>query len=322
MRISRDGSRRVLGDPNVKSLIDSSKRWLIRALRSSAEPDDEAAALFGALALEHLGKALLWTSDKFLVITARDASVDPEPEGLILAEPGLRTASLGEVLKRVAQQVGFDPLPASHKMTLIQCRDGIAHVGSGSDAGIVIHDAIRAIDICLNELDIPLEEFYGPAAGLADDLRKRGAERTSQRVRQLMGEAQRSLRLFEKKNGAAAQSVAIREFEYQKATALMSSAVGELAREEMCPVCRHACLLIGLGGVGRDPFAVGAGMEEYPGEFFLYFLPTGLRCAVCRLTLSGGDELTSAKVESYQSKIYQSSAGRLLDPHHLAPWPY
>ncbi|MFC0674551.1 hypothetical protein [Brachybacterium hainanense] len=296
-------------DPNVAALVASASRWMGKALAGWFDDDTETVGLLAPIAVEHLGKAVLWSRNPALLVPL---SNNAEPSLQILASrpnianPRLRTIGLGVLLDRLERTMGTSPLTDDEKKRLTDTRNGSVHVGAKVQSAHVLRDALRLCSVLLEDLGTDLGTFFGDqhdtAVGILD------AQRTEVESRVLAKKACARKRIADLEallgERAFAEAAALLEAEAKDA---LDSGILEAVIDHPCPICERTGRLGGFldveGDVDWDIERVGDAYESYPIGFWrLHFTPMAFGCNVCKLSIDRQDELTAAKLpaEAYE----------------------
>ena len=296
-------------------LIESA-RDRIRDVLEAWTDEKHGRVSYAPIAVEHLGKALLWSKNPVLV-------ADPASEDSLLMLAGddpsidsknLRTIGLHVVLRRVGSLTGALSVPKTRLTRMTNVRNGAVHVGSVADPKLVLQDCLTVLGELIQRLGLDDEGFYGEHADLvvwvADakkselaarvDLKRRQARKRLERRNDDLGEA-----AFERTNQALADGRWS-----TTATAMESYA------DEICPECGYVGLLLGeLDGRDEVDIDVSRGddgdWEESANLYVqLTFTPSSFQCAVCRLRLIDIEELAESGLPA---------AGFDIEPDRLHP---
>lgn len=308
-------------DPNVTALVASASRWMGKALAGWVDDDPETVGLLAPIAVEHLGKAVLWARNPALLVPLSN-SAEPSLQILAsrptIANPRLRTIGLGVLLDRLERALGAFPLATDEKKRLTDTRNGSVHVGAKGQSAHVLRDALRLCSVLLEDLGIDLGTFFGDQHGTAVGILD--AQRTEVEGRVLAKEARARKRIadLEEQLGetAFAEAAALLEAEARDA---LDSAILEAAIDHSCPICERTGRLGGFldveGDVDWDVEKIGDAYESYPIGFWrLHFTPMAFGCNVCKFSIDRHDELVAAKLPS---EAYEISADDLDDDFDL-----
>jgi len=296
-------------DPNVEKLTSSAARWMRLALTGWADEDDAVVAMLAPVAVEHLGKATLWSrSPALLVPLANHAEeslriLTDRPD---LANARLRTIGLSVVLQRLERCLPSFPLSKVGASELVETRNGAIHVGARGRSESLLRDALSVCDAMLADLDADPREFYGDqylnARGLLDKKRSE----VEAKVAAKLARARNHLTVLEERLGSGVFVEATASLEADARFAIdpaaLSSLADTIAINYECPECGSKGRLIGR--LDADPEAdwdvekVGDSYESYPiGVYWLlHFSPQFFDCNVCKLSLSGQEELAAGQL--------------------------
>lgn len=133
-------------------------------MRAWANGNYDKVALMAPLALEHLGKAVLWRCNPVLLTPLGDnaeASLMSLATAPSLGSPKLRTIGLKQVLDRV--EIVIEGLAIVHgdKMRLVNVRNGATHVGAADASRDVLLDALTLTQTMLADLGVDPVTFFG-----------------------------------------------------------------------------------------------------------------------------------------------------------------
>lgn len=308
-------------DPNVAALVASASRWMGKALAGWVDDDPETVGLLAPIAVEHLGKTVLWSRNPALLVPL---SNNAEPSLQILASrptianPRLRTIGLGVLLDRLERTMGTFPLAADEKKRLTDTRNGSVHVGAKGQSAHVLRDALRLCSVLLEDIEIDLGNFFGDqhstAVGILD------AQRTELENRVLAKEARALKRIadLEEQLGETAfvEAAALLEAEARDA---LDSLILEAAIDHSCPICERTGRLGGFldveGDVDWDVEKISDTYEPYPTGFWrLHFTPMAFGCNVCKFSIDRHDELAAAKLPA---EAYEIAPGDLDEDFNI-----
>ena len=140
------------------------KYWVADAMKAWTEDDFAKVAVLAPLAVEHLGKAVLWKINPVLVVPLSQDS-EQSLMGLAtkpdLADPRLRTIGLSALLRRLDQVMGALPIDRKKCSRMVEVRNGAIHVGSPTYSRYVLLDSLALIKSLLEKLDEDPEAFFG-----------------------------------------------------------------------------------------------------------------------------------------------------------------
>ena len=303
-------------DPSVRSLVASAGKWIRRALDAWIEDDGEAVALLAPIAVEHLGKAVLWHANPALLVEIRNgreeslfklAGATPD-----IRDPDIRTIGFAQVLDRLEKLLGKPtfPLDQRDKDKLVQIRNGSVHVGVRGVSATALQDSLRLCAALLTALDLTPEQFYGPAAVQADEILAARQSELRERVLRKMAGARK---IVEQLTGAVGEDRAAELLDDIEAELeagadsggpIATTDYGAQLRRR-CPACgRGSGRLVGDVQAERE-YQVFTNMEDGTKSEELVthvlFEPQAFHCGVCKLTLEGLAEISLGGVEiSYE----------------------
>lgn len=294
-------------DPNVDMLVTSASRWLRLALTGWADDDFAAVAMLAPIATEHLGKAALWKRHPALLVPL--ASNAEESLRILISKPSLgdaklRTVGLHLVLQRLQKYIDPFPLDENSVRRLVAIRNGSVHVGLRGPAKRLLPDVLTLCQALLNDLGVSPEDFYGDqeanVRGILDEKRTQ----VQATVAAKMARARNHLSVLEERLGADlfedATSTLAADATFAIDAGLFSSFGDTVAVNHECPVCGTSGRLIGRldadPQVDWDVEKIGDHYESYvAGAWWeLVLTPHDFACNVCKLDLSGPEELAAA----------------------------
>ncbi len=127
------------------ALLRPASRWIQDALTAWADNDYGKVSLAAPLAVELLGKAVLWNASPALLVPLQ---ADAEASLFILAErpdldaPKLRTIGLKIVLGRLETLLGGLHIDGKQRTRMVDTRNGAMHIGSAEQSRFVLIDAL------------------------------------------------------------------------------------------------------------------------------------------------------------------------------------
>lgn len=316
-----------------QSLIESAARWMADALKAWSEDDYAKVAVLAPLAVEHLGKAVLWEENPALVVPL---SSDAEASLFILAtqpalgNPKLRTVGLKEVLRRLEQLLGGLPLDAKRRGRMVEVRNGGMHVGTPAQSRHVLQDALAVSAVLLDRLDQDARSFYGDHQASATQLLDAKRSEVGHRVAAKLARARGHLNELEDRLGGEVFDEATATLEKRAPEALDPDDFGIdfWGVDARCPECASGGRLFGRVDVEPDvDFDVeplgGGQYEAVPvGGWVVTLYPQVFACHVCRLVLSGPEELAECGLPSARHDIDAAALGEDFDPDLFASHEY
>ncbi|HWJ65116.1 MAG TPA: hypothetical protein VNT31_00420 [Nocardioides sp.] len=298
------------------ALIRSASRWIDDALRAWSEDDHAKLAALAPLAVEHLGKAVLWRRNPALLVPL---SQDAEPALVLLAtnpdlaSPKLRTVGLAPLLGRLERLMGTLPLEPKQRKRLVEVRNGAMHVGSAAQSRHVLLDALSMCQVLLDHLGEDSEAFFGDHYRSVVELLDQKRSEVGHQVAAKRARARRRLGELEERLGEELFAETCARLEEQAPFVLDPSDFGEdlNAVESACPECGSAGRLIGRVDVTEEvdfdvePLGGGQYNTVPYGYLAVALVPQAFACNVCQVSLHGVAELAEAGLPS--------------NPHEVAP---
>jgi hypothetical protein len=155
------------------ALLRPASRWIQDALTAWADNDYGKVSLAAPLAVELLGKAVLWNASQPLLVPPQ---ADAEASLFILVErpdldaPKRRTIGLKIVLGRLETLLGGLPIDGRQRTRMIDTRNGAMHIGSAEQSRFVLIEALTLCVPLLARLGKAADWFYGDHKANADRL--------------------------------------------------------------------------------------------------------------------------------------------------------
>jgi hypothetical protein len=318
----------------VGDLVGSAARWMHDALDAWSEDDYAKVAVLAPLAVEHLGKAVLWKENPVLVVPLL-----PEAEAALmslatnpdLASPKLRTVGLAILLRRIERLLGGLPIDNKQRTRMVEIRNGAMHVGSPAQSRYVLLDALTVCSALLVRLGEDLGNFYGDhhssVIGLMDVKRTEVGHRVAAKT----ALARRRLGQLEDRLGEALFEQITRQFEAEAVEVLDPNDFGMnlWGVDTECPECGSKGRLFGsldaTPEVEYDSEPLGGGEYEswaYFAGWSIGLSPQAFACNVCRLTLHGLDELSGCQLPASRYEVTPEDLGPDFDPAEFAEREY
>lgn len=311
-----------------EELIASSSKWAGDAMKAWAEDDYAKVAVLAPLAVEHLGKAVLWKINPVLVVPlSQEAeysllSLATKPD---LADPRLRTIGLAVLLRRLEQVMGVIPLDKKKRDRMVEIRNGAVHVGSPTYSRYVLLDSLALIKSLLERLDEDPKTFYGDHYWSARELLEQQRTEVGHKVAAKLARARLHLNDLEERLGETAFREITDRLEEQ-AELLDPEDFGMSLRaiDRTCPECGSRGRLFGRISADGEPDwdvePLGGGqyatyVAGFDWKITLY--PQVFACNVCRLTLSGTEELAEARLSTAAEEVQPEDLGEDFDPELL-----
>jgi hypothetical protein len=306
-------------------LTMSAKKWLADAMKAWTEGDFAKVAVLAPLAVEHLGKALLWRTNPVLVVPlTQDAehslmSLATKPD---LADPRVRTVSLSVLLRRLEQIMGSLPIDRKRCTRMVEIRNGAIHAGSPSSSLYVLIDCLVLIKSLLERLAEDQNTFFGEHHLNVKELLEKKRTEVGHTVAAKRARARLHLAELEERVGETA---------FREVTDLLEGqaelidpddfGINLYAIKRTCPECGSEGRLLGrldaeaepdwdvepLGGGEYQAFLAGF-------EWTLTLYPQVFTCNVCRLTLADQEELREAHLPIVPEEVQMEDLGEDFDP--------
>lgn len=285
-------------------------------MRAWSDEDYTKLAVLAPLAVEHLGKAVLWRRNPVLLVPLTQ---DAEPALVVLAtkpdlaSPKLRTVGLALLLGRLERILGTLPVDAKQRKRLVDVRNGAMHAGSPAQSRHVLLDALLLCHVLLEHLDEDPKKFFGDHHSSAVLLLDQKRSEVGHQVAAKRARARRRLTELEERLGEELLAEMCSRLEEEAPFVLDPDDFGvDLnAVEARCPECGLKGRLIGRVDVTEevdfDVEPLGGGhYDAVPyGYLAVALAPQAFACNVCQLTLRGIAEL--------------AEAGLPAAPHEVAP---
>lgn len=146
------------------ALLQPASRWIQDALTAWADQEFGKVSLTAPLAVELLGKAVLWNANPALLVPLQ---ADAEASLFILVErpdlhaPKLRTIGLKIVLSRLETLLGGLPIDGKQRNRMVDTRNGAMHIGSAEQSRFVLVDALTLCVTLPDRLGRAADWFFG-----------------------------------------------------------------------------------------------------------------------------------------------------------------
>ncbi|MFB7837772.1 hypothetical protein ACWIGW_44025 [Nocardia brasiliensis] len=315
LKTAEEELKEALRRRDVQQMIESAGSWMSDAMNAWSDDDFAKVAVLAPLAVEHLGKAVLWQKNPVLVVPLTadaEASLVKLATTPSISDPKLRTVGLKLLLTRLEAVVGTLPLPASRRTRMVEIRNGAMHVGASAETSRhILIDALTVCNLLLNHLKHDPDIFYGDHNFNVKELIAQGRSEVQHRVAAKFAHARRHLTLLEERLGETVFQIATEQLEDEMTYA---DNKGEWGVPWACPECGSHGRLTGSIDLSEedDPFfdPEDPHNSPYTGVWEVTLHPDGFSCNVCRLSLGGRDELAAGRLPS-------STIG--VDPDDLGP---
>ncbi|WP_433734926.1 hypothetical protein ACQP0C_41600 (plasmid) [Nocardia sp. CA-129566] len=302
---------------DVQHLIKSASGWMGEAMNAWSDDDYGKVALLAPLAVEHLGKAVLWKTNPVLVVPLSqeaEASLVKLATTPSLTDPKLRTVGLKLLLNRIEAVTGALPLNNSRRNRMVEVRNGAMHIASSETSRHILTDSLTLCNLFLEQLESAPELFYGDHRWNVKDLVAQGRSDVQHRVAQKLARARRHLTLLEERLGETLFQETTERLQDDAAYDLDD---GGWAVDWACPECGSHGRITGPIDLSQainydcDPDGPD---DPHTGDWEVTISPTSFSCNVCRLTLAGADELLAGGLPAYATSISTDDLGPDFDP--------
>jgi hypothetical protein len=299
-------------DPNVDTLVGSAKRCIAQALSAWADEDESTVAMLAPIAVEHLGKAVLWSRNPALLVPLSNNAEESlrilacQPD---LTNAALRTIGLDVVLQRLSKLLDSVPWDNDGRQVLSSTRNGSVHVGVKGSAKRVLRAALASCSVLLVELGLDARNFFGDQEGNVRNILDEQRTEVQGRVDAKIAKARNYLGFLEETLGENQFKETTDGLEAERSCLdnLWNWSTDIIGIDHSCPECGCKGRLI--GHLDADPqvdwdYEPGSEEPYVSGSYWLFSLaPEGFGCNVCRLLLDSPDELRAARVPSTRIDI-------------------
>ncbi|MDF3310462.1 hypothetical protein P3H15_36200 [Rhodococcus sp. T2V] len=320
------GGSAVAHDHDVAQLVESAAAWIDEALKAWSENDYGKVAVLAPLAVEHLGKAVLWNENPVLVVPlTQDAEATlfglaTEPR---LADPKLRTVGLATLLRRLDSLLGGLPIGKSQRTRMVEVRNGAMHVGTPAQSRHVLIDSLAVCNVMLEKLGRQSSHFYRDHHDSVQELMDQKRTEVGHHVTAKRARARRHLTELETRLGPDVFDEATHRLEDEAPETLDSIHLGpgEWAIDRDCPECGSRGR--SFGPIDLEPMGYdGDEPSQFSLEWEIAFTPKGFACNVCRLSLSGAQELQECSLPAFRHEVDIEKFGDNFDPEVVADQLY
>lgn len=315
-------------------LISSAAGWMHEAMNAWISDAFGKVAVLAPLAVEHLGKAVLWRKNPVLVVplsSEHEASLFTLATQPDLTSPKLRTVGLAILLRRLDQLLdGGLPIDSKRRARMVEVRNGAMHVGLPAESRHILMDCVTVCGVLLGHLGEDPRTFYGDHHVNARRLLDEKRTEVGHRVAAKLARARRRLNDLEERLGDEMFSDTTERLEEQAADVLDPEdfGTGLWAIDADCPECKSRGRLFGDVDVDYDvdfdvePLGNGQYESYAIGGWSVEFSPQAFACNVCRLVLQGPEELAEGKLRSSRHVIDIQDLGEDFDPAHFSEAKY
>jgi hypothetical protein len=309
---------------DVVSLVISASSWLDDAMKAWAAGDFAKVGVMAPMAVEHLGKAVLWNKNPVLLV-----QLDPNEEASLvalattpnLASTTLRTIGLKLVLARIEKVLGGAPiLVNSDRNRMVNVRNGITHVGTSEMSRHVLLDALTMTNRLLAHLKVAPETFYRKHAANTTELLDAKRTETGHTVLEKRARAHQRVDQLKESLGHGYEETAGRlELQRKQLTPPVGLGYQIEAIDHRCPECLNTGRLFGYiefeDQMDFDVEPLGGGQyKAVPMPYWeIWFSPQAFECAVCRLILANPAELSEAALSTERRDVSPEDLGEHFD---------
>lgn len=311
---------------DVAHLFGASASWIDAALRAWSDDDFSKVAVLAPLAVELLGKAVLWNTNPVLIVPLSDGHDDilhnlaTKPR---LSDPKLKTVGLAVLLRRLDKVLsGGLSLDSGRQSRMVKIRNGAVHVGAPAQSRHVLVDSLGVCNRMLDNLGRDPKLFYRNHFESVQALLDQKRSEVGHQVAAKRARARLHLSEIEERLGGDV---------FSEATAMLEDNANDLdpdhlvssdwAVDALCPECSSRGRLQGAIDLDAqiDFDVTGFGDGHYSADPYLAgwdvtLTPTSFACNVCRLTLNGPQELEECSLPSSRHPIDIDDLGEEFDP--------
>lgn len=325
-----DGDARTRG---TRNLVAAGTNRVGEALSAWIADDFDGAASSAPMAVELIAKAVLWSKNPALLVpldSKQEAALVTLATDPSLDSPTLRTIGLRVALGRLTRVLGDLPVPATRQNRLVDCRNGSLHVGTLPRSGEhsaevvarqVLADSLTLCDFLLEQLDVDTADFYGDfgdlVTGLLEEKRTELQHRVARRLTKASERLEQMRAHFEDEELWEGSALTL------EAAATAAFPPDDFGLEmggvdQECPTCGYRGRLLGRIGVESD-VDVDGGPDgpTYTAYWVLTLYPRSFACNVCKLGLTGPEELEAASLSSAEREVSEEELG---DDFHAWEW--
>ena len=223
---------------DVRQLMQSAADWMHDAMDAWSDDDYWKVAVSAPLAVEHLGKALLWETNPVLVVPLlpeAEASLVRLATAPSLADPKLRTIGLKLLLSRIEAVTGPLPLNATRRSRMVDIRNGAMHAAVSTTSRYVLIDSLTVCNVFLERLGRDPGLFYGDHKYNVKELVAEGRSEIEHTVAAKLARARKNLTQLEERLGEALFQETTDRLEEDAAYELDEP--GGRAVDRSCPEC-------------------------------------------------------------------------------------
>lgn len=309
---------------DVSQLVRASASWIDAALRAWSDDDFSKVALLAPLAVELLGKAVLWNKNPVLVVPLSEGhdavllSLATKPR---LSDPKLKTVGLAVLLRRLDSVLsGGLSLGKTSISRMVDVRNGAVHVGASAQSRYVLIDSLTVCNRMLDNLGREPKLFYGNHFGSVQELLDQKRTEVGHQVAVKRARARLRLNEIEERLGSEIFSEMTERLEDEANDLDPDRLSPDWAVDARCPECGSRGRLQGPIDLEANVDRAVEGFEDddFTTELFqcgwdITLTPTYFACNVCRLTLNGPRELEECSLPSSRYDIDRDDLGEDFD---------
>lgn len=318
-------------EADAVELVLSAERWLDSAMDAWAADDFAKVGLMTPTAVEHLGKAYLWSRNPALLVqlaSQHEGSLVELATSPSIASKTLKTIGLEHVITRIGKVVGGTPaLSKERRDRLVNVRNGITHVGAADLSRDVLLDSITMLNALLDLLSIERSAFYSTHSYDVVRLLEEKRTEVGHRVLANLAAARRRVdNLRESLGDGADQTLVGREARRTELRIPAHLSEPADAIDHTCPACEYIAKIFGdldlEEAIDYDVEPLGGGQYETVAMPFweVWFTPEAFACNVCRLTLHDREELAEAGIDTERQSVEPEELSDDFDMDEFVRW--
>lgn len=314
---------------NGQTLQKSAMKWTQEALDAYLKEDQEKVSIFAPLALEFLGKSVLWDTNPLLLLpnSTKPDSMIAFAQELDVSSRKVKTIGLADVFERLAILVKELPLKPENQARLREARNGMIHVGVGDVSRELLMDALQVIVALLSRLSIDRSLFFGEFESIADSLLNAKSDEITKQVELKVAAAKRGLTGLKEKIGDEIYDEVIERRQIESENSVDPNTYGDdfYGKIEECPACCSEGVLIGEVDVDPEVEYEYDGPDEPYSQYVYwktYLQPSAFICNVCHLNLEGSGELAVTELPANRIEVQDSDLQPPFDAQRFFNWKY